>query len=152
MLLPNKVRQNHCRAIARKACPGASHVAIHGHEDNVDGDEHGAADAREPSAPDGLVDKFIPKREVEVYAHHDLGRHNNRHHAQAAPVVAPNDVAQHVEVSHHAQEGQQREDDKIFHGLGIGVAVVFVFRFAKHEGLVGIAEGLRDHGHNHGYL
>ena len=59
---------------------------------------------------------------------------------------------EHVDVAHHHEEGQQGEDDKELHGLGASVAVVAIFLFTKHKGFVGIAEGLGNHGHNHGYF
>ena len=65
------------------------------------------------------------------------------------------DVFQHIEVSHHNEEGQQGEYDEILHGLGIGAAVVVFVIFlvlAENEGFVGVAEGLGYHGHDHGYL
>ena len=61
-------------------------------------------------------------------------------------------MAQHVHVSYDHEEGEQREDDEVFHRLGIGVAVVLIFRLAEDERFVGIAERLGYHGHNHGYL
>ena len=61
-------------------------------------------------------------------------------------------MAQDVHIANHYEESQQREDDKIFHGLGVGLAVVLVFRLAEDERLVGVAERLGYHCHYHGYL
>ena len=152
VFLSHEIGDDHCCAIASKSCPGARHVAVARHEDKVHGNEHGTADAREPCSPDGLVDELVPEGEVEVDAHHDLCRHDDGHHTQTAPVVAAYDVSQDVHVAHHQEEGEQGEDNEIFHRLGVGVAVVLVLRFSEDERLVGVAERLGYHRHDHGNL
>ena len=151
-LLTYEVGEEHCRAIAREASPGAGDVTILRHEDDVDGNQHGATDAREVGSPDGLVDELVPEAEVEIHSHHDFRSHDDRHHLQSLPIVVADDVAQYVEITHHHQEGEQGEDNKIFHRRGVGLAVVLVLRLAKHERLVGIAERLGYHRHDHRYL
>ena len=152
LLLTYKIRQHHSRCVACKSSPCTRHIAISRHEQHVDGDEHGASCAREPGSPDGLVDKLVPEREVEVHAHHYLGSHHNGHNAQSRPVVAADDMLQYVEIAYHYEERQQSEYDEELHRLGVRFAVVLVLRLAEHERFVGIAERLGYHSHNHGYL
>ena len=59
---------------------------------------------------------------------------------------------QNFHVAHNQQEGEEGEDEEVFHRLGVGGAVVLVGLLAEHKGFVGVAEGLRDHRHNHGNL
>ena len=61
-------------------------------------------------------------------------------------------MAQNVHISYHYEECQKGEDNKILHCLGVSFTVVLVLRLAEHERLVGIAERLSYHGHNHRYL
>ena len=60
-------------------------------------------------------------------------------------------MAQDVHVADDAEEGQQREDDVVFHHLGIRFLLVGAL-VGKHERFVGEAEGLRDDDHDHRYL
>lgn len=152
MLLSYEVREQHGRAVACKSAPRTGNVAEAGHEYHVDKDEHQAACPGEPGAPDGLVDEFIPERQVEIYTHHYLCRHHDGHHLESAPVVAADEMAQNVHISYHDEECQKGEDNKILHCLGVGFAVVLVLRLAEHERLIGIAERLSYHGHDHRYL
>ena len=150
--MAHDVTKNHGRGITCKACPSTGHVAITRNKQHVDGNEHGATDARKVSPPNGFVDELVPKREVKVDAHHDFGSHNDGHDTQSLPVIAPDETAENVDITHHNEESQQGEDNEILHGLGVSVAIVLVFRLAKDERFVGITEGLRYHGHYHGYL
>ena len=54
--------------------------------------------------------------------------------------------------AHHTEEGQQGEDEEVFHGRGIVFRLVGILALGKDNWFVGIAEGLRDHRHNHSYL
>ena len=153
LLLAHKIRQHHSRAIACHSAPCTSHIAVLRHEQHIDSHKHHASGGREPSSVDGLVDELIPEREVEVYAHHYLGSHHYWHHSESGPVaLVGDDESQDVEIGYHHEERQQGEDNEILHSLGIGVAVVFVLRLAEDERLVGIAERLGYHSHNHGNL
>ena len=57
-----------------------------------------------------------------------------------------------LDIAHHRQESQQGEDDEVFGGLGLRLLALLVLLPAKNKGLVGIAEGLGDEGHEHGNL
>ena len=149
-MLSDYITQEHCRGVAREACPGTSHISIFRNEDDVHGNQDCAANAREPCAPDGFVDEFIPKRKVEIDSHHDFGSHDDGHDLQAVPVVRRNDVFQDVHVSHDHEESQQRENEEVFHRLGVGIAIVLFLLLSEDERLVGVAEGLRNHCHYHG--
>ena len=61
MLLSHEVTNHHSGSITSESAPRASHIAILGHEDEVDGEKHGATHKREHCAPDGFVDEFIPE-------------------------------------------------------------------------------------------
>ena len=61
-------------------------------------------------------------------------------------------MLQYVHVSDDGKERQKGEDYKELHRLGVSIAVVLVLGFAEHERLVGVAEGLCYHRHNHRYL
>ena len=61
-------------------------------------------------------------------------------------------MLENVHITHHGQKGQQRENDEELHGAGVHLLAVLVLLLAEDEGLVGVAEGLRYHGHNHGNL
>ena len=152
MFLSDKVGEQHCRGVSGEPSPCACHVAVVRYEDDVYKYEHHASGTREPRAPDGLVDEFVPERQVEIHSHHYLGSHHDGHNFQSAPVVAPYEVAQDVHIAHDDEECQQGEDDEILHCLGIGGAVVLVFRLSEDEGLVGVTERLGYHCHYHGYL
>ena len=150
VFLPHHIAEHHGGGIAGKTAPSARHIAILRHKNEVHGKEHRAAHKREHRTPDGFVDELVPKREVEIHAHHYLRRHHDGHHFQSFPVVGRDDALEHIDAGYHCQERQQGENDEIFHRFGVGVFVVAVFAFAKHEGLVGVAEGLGDERHNHG--
>lgn len=57
-----------------------------------------------------------------------------------------------MQVGHYYQKGQQGKDDKVFHGGGVGLAAVGVAALVEDKRLVGVAEGLCDERHDHGYL
>ena len=150
LALTDEIRQHHRRAVARYAAPCASHVAVLGHEEHVHRHQHQAACGREPRTVDGLVDELVPEREVKVDAHHYLGSHHDWHDAQTGPVaLVRDDEAQDVDVGYHDEERKQREDDEELHRLGVRLAVVLVLRLAENERLVGVAERLRNHRHDH---
>ena len=151
-MLTGDIRQQHRGAVAGEARPCTCHIAIARHENHVHGNHHRAPYAREVGAPDGPVGEFIPKRQVEIYAHHNLGSHHYRHHHQPLAIVGADEVLEHIDVSHHREECQQREYHKIAHCRGIVFLVVAVGALAEHNRLVGITERLRYHGHNHGNL
>lgn len=44
-MLAHEVGESHGHTVAREAGPGTGRVAVAGHEEHVDGDEHGTADA-----------------------------------------------------------------------------------------------------------
>ena len=152
VLAPHEVARHHCRAVARHACPGASHVAEARNAPHVYADKHKATQSREPCAPNRAVGEFVPKGKVEINAHHDFGGHHHGHHFQSRPVVAADEVFQDFHVAHNQQEGEEGEDEEVFHRLGVGGAVILVGLLAEHKGFVGVAEGLRYHRHNHGNL
>ena len=54
--------------------------------------------------------------------------------------------------AHHAEECQQREDKEILHRCSVVFGLVGILRLRKDDGLVGIAECLGNHCHNHRYL
>ena len=152
LALPHHVAQHHGGAVAGEASPGTGHVAVAGNEEDVDGKEYRAAGQGEPGSVDGLVDELVPEGEVEVDAHHDLGCHDDGHHTHAALILLAHDVLQDGQIGHYGQEGQQGEDDEVLHAQGVGLVLVLVPALGKDDGLVGIAEGLGDHGHDHGDL
>ena len=151
-LLSDKIREYHTGAIACETAPGTGHVAVFGHKDEIDGEQYSTTDSGEDGTPPGLVDEFIPEREVEIDAHEYFGHHDDGHHAQALPVAGGNKILEDVEIGHHRQEGQQGEDDKVLHDQRLGFLAAAFFAAAEDEGFVGIAEGLGNQGHNHGYL
>ena len=57
-----------------------------------------------------------------------------------------------TELEFRTQKCQQREHHKVLGGLGLELLVVLVPLSSEHQRLVGVAERLRDHGHNHGNL
>ena len=61
-------------------------------------------------------------------------------------------MLEHRQIEHYGQEDVQAEEYEELHGVGVGRAFVFtgVARLGKDEGLVGIAEGLREHHHDNG--
>ena len=61
-------------------------------------------------------------------------------------------MLQNVHIAHHDEKGQQGEDDEVFHRVFVHLVLVFVFHSGEHDGLVGVAERLGDHGHDHGNL
>ena len=62
------------------------------------------------------------------------------------------EVFQYIQIEHHAQEDEEGEDDKVLHRLAIRLLVVVALVAGKDKRLVGIAEGLDEHHHHHGYL
>ena len=96
-----------------------------------------------------MVGEFVPEREVEIDAHENFGHHHDGHHTQAFPIVALDNVFQDGHVHHHGEERQQSEDNEVFHHLGLGLPVFFVALAAEDKRLVGVAEGLRNHRHDH---
>ena len=149
LLLTYKVGEKHGCSISSETSPGTGNVTIDRYEDNVDGNQYRTADAREVSSPDGLVDELVPETEVEVNSHHDFGSHYDRHYLQAIPVVATDDVAQYIQITYHNQEGEQGEDDEIFHRRSVSLSVVLILCLAEYEWLVSIAESLGYHRHDH---
>ena len=127
-------------SISSETSPGTGNVTIDRYEDNVDGNQYQATDARKVSTPDGLVDELVPETEVEIYSHHDFGSHYDRHYLQTIPVVATDDVAQYIQIAYYHQEGEQSEDDEIFHRRSVSLSVVLILRLAEYEWLVSIAE------------
>ena len=150
--LPDEVAQQHRCAVACHAAPRTGHVAVVRDAPDVDGKQHDAAGQREQGAIDGAVRQLVPEREVEVDAHHNLCHHDDGDDAQSLPVVGANHVAEHGQPAHHAEKSQQREDDEVPHAQGIVFRLVGILRLGKDDGLVGVAEGLRYHCHNHRHL
>ena len=99
--------------------------------------------------PNGSVGEFVPKRQVEIYSHHYLGSHYNRHHPKAAPVIGSYDILYDVDICYYGKESKQGEDDEELHGLCLCGSIVAVGSLAKDKRLVGVAEGLRYNRHNH---
>ena len=149
VLLSHEIGHQHRYTVTCESSPRTGDIAVAWYEDDIHCQQYQTANAREDGSPDGLVDNLIPERQVEVDAHHDLCRHDDRYHAQTYPVVGADDVFQNVEIRHHQQEGKQREDDEILHRLGVHLMLVLVLDTCEHNGLVGKAEGLGDHRHNH---
>ena len=58
-------------------------------------------------------------------------------------------MAQNIHIPHYHQEGKKRKDNKELHSSRIGFLIVFVACLTKNEWLIGIAESLRNHRHNH---
>lgn len=150
--LPHKVREQHGGAVTRYPAPRTGHVAVLGNEEVIDKQQHGTTYQGEPCSVNRSVNQFVPERQVEIDAHHDFGRHDNGHHHDALAIALADDELQYVDIPHHAEESQQGKDDKILHGKGVVLVLVAIFGFGKNDGLVGVAESLRYHGHNHGYL
>ena len=121
-------------------------------EQNVDGDEHCAANSREDGSPNGAIGQFIPKTEIEIDSHHDFCCHDDRHDTETVPIAPADDVSQNVHVAHDDEKGQKREDDEKLHSLGVGFTVVLVAAFPENERFIGVAESLCNHGHDHGYF
>ena len=69
LLLTYKVGEKHGCSISSETSPGTGNVTIDRYEDNVDGNQYQAADAREVSSPDGLVDELVPETEEIGRAH-----------------------------------------------------------------------------------
>ena len=67
-------------------------------------------------------------------------------------IVGTDDVLQHFHVADDAEEGEEGEDDEVFHRLGVILLGIAVFRLRKHDGFVSVAEGLSNHCHYHRYL
>ena len=55
-------------------------------------------------------------------------------------------------VEHHGKEGQQGEDDEVFHARGEHLRRILILGAPKDKGLVGIAERLCQQAHDHGNL
>ena len=152
VVLADEVGHQHAYSIAAKAAPGAGYIAIARYEDDVDGQQDSAAAGRHDGAPPCFGYQLVPERQVEIDAHEYFGHHHDRHCAEPIPVVALDDVAQQVHIAHHGQEGQQGEHDEIFHHNGLTFFALLVAAVAEDERLIGVAERLGDHGHDHGYL
>ena len=152
VLLSHDIGSHHGNAIACKTSPGTGKITVAGYEQDVHQQQHGTAQTGEDSSPNGFVDDLIPERQVEVDAHHDFCCHDDGHNIQSRPVVATDDVPQNIHIAHYHKIGQQGEDDEILHGLGVHLVLVLVLDTGKDDGLVGKAERLRNHRHNHGYL
>lgn len=67
---------------------------------NDDGYRRSTADDREISAPLGLVDQFIPEREVKVYTEEEFAQHDNRYDLQTVVIPAADEVFDDVDVKH----------------------------------------------------
>ena len=152
LALAHQVGEHHRSAIAGHTAPGARHVAVARNENDVDRHQYGATRQREPGAPNGAVDEFVPEGEIEIDAHHNLRHHDDGHHLHAAAITLAHNELEQVEIAHHAKEGQEGEDEKILHAQSVERLGVFVACGGEDHRLVGIAKGLSDHRHDHGYL
>ena len=150
--LADEVTEQHAGAVARQSAPRAGHIANLRHQQHIDKHQHTTADGAHDGAPVGLRRQLVPEGEVEIDAHEYLGHHDDGDSPQALPVVAPDDVAEHVHIAHHHHEGQQGEHDEILHHEGLTLFRLLTFSSGKDKRLVGIAEGLGNHSHNHGNL
>ena len=150
--LPYEVAHQHAHAVARQAAPGAGHIAHPRHEDHVHRHQHGAAHGAHHGAPPRLPAELVPEAQVEIDTHQYLRHHHHRYRRQRLPVVGAHQVAEHIHIAHHRQERQQREHDEILGGLRLRLLALLVALAAEDEGLVGVAEGLCDDGHDHRYL
>ena len=59
---------------------------------------------------------------------------------------------ENIDIGHHHQEGEEREDQEIFHRQRVSGAIVgrfALFRRGKHERFVGVAKSLGDERHDH---
>ena len=78
--LSDDVTQHHSRTITGYPTPCTGPIAVLRNEDDVDSKEYQTACQREPGTIDGLVDKFIPERQVKVDTHHDFSYHDDRYY------------------------------------------------------------------------
>ena len=123
-----------------------------GNSPQVDSQQYHATDNGEEGSIDGLVDELVPEREVEIDAHHYLSCHHDRYHPQTFPVISSHHIAQGWQPCHDAQESHEGKYDKVLHAQRIGLRLALLFALSKHKRLIGIAECLGNHGHNHGHL
>src|SRR3712207_2683594 len=151
ILLSEHVTGHHADTIGRKTGPRTRHIAEPGDEKHVDKDEHHATQTREISAPNGAVGELIPETEVEINAKHDLRGHDNGDDTQAFPIVGSHHMAHNIHVTDDRKKGQKRENDVIFHHLGVGFLLIGAL-IGKYKRLIRKAEGLRYDDHYHGYL
>lgn len=152
VVLSDTVGEQHADTVAGDAAPSTSHVAEARDEEEVDAEEYGTSNGGHDGAPPGLADEFVPEREVEVDAHEDFGHHDDGDDAEALPVVAADDVFEQIDVGDDDEESEECEHDKILHDQGLAFLALGVTAVAEDKRLVGVAEGLSDHGHNHGNL
>ena len=155
VLLSYEIAQKHGYTIAGNSRPGAGHVAVAGDKEEVASHQNDTTGSGKPRSPDGAVGEFVPEREVEVDAFDDFSHHHHSHGGKSFPIVATHQIFQHIDIGHDEEKGCEGEDDEVFHRGSIGGAIVartVVFGCCKDEGFIGIAEGLCDERHDHGYL
>ncbi len=151
---PGRIARKHHHAVAGKGRIGAAHIADARHEQHVQRNRHSKPEQREPRAPHRAVGEFIPQRQVEEHAEAQLGEHHHRHHLQTAEIARRYEIAQDVEIVHHAEKNQQREQHEIFHGIAVGghARLALLAAAGEYERFVGEAERLDEHHHHDGYL
>ena len=151
-MLSDEVGEDHADGVAHKAAPRAGHVTVFRHKQDVDGQQGDATYGRHDGAPVGFANEFVPEREVEVDAHKDFGHHDNGYCPQTRPVVGFDDVLENGQVSNHGEEGEECEHDEILHYRGLAFLAFASAAGGENKRLIGVAERLGNHGHNHGDL
>ena len=152
VLLTDEIGHQHDDEIACERRPRRAEIADEWDERNVqrDGDDH--TEQREVCTELGLVDELVPEREVEVNALEKVRRQDDRHDAQAFPVVRRDEQLEHIDEEVHAEEDEPREYDEELHGVGVCLLAVLVLVLGEDERLVGVAERLGEHHHHHRHL
>ena len=134
---------NQCR-------PSARPIAINRDENDVDEHSDQCATNGNVGAKTGLTAELVPNRLVEINPQKDIGNEQNRHDAQAHPIVLVSDeILENIDVQRNAQEDNTHRRDEVIHDLGVQFESILVVFLSEEKRLGGIAIGLQENGNNH---